>query len=43
MYFIERQRQESKQIEEELVNINSKTPCLSEATEVINKISVKLP
>ena len=32
-----------KQIEEELVTLNSKTPCLSEDTEAINEISVKLP
>ena len=43
MYFIEQQHQESKNIEEELVNPDSKTPCLSEATEVINEVSVKLP
>ena len=30
-------------IEKELVPINSETLCLSEATEVINKISVKFP
>ena len=29
---IEQQHQESKDIEEELVTLNSKTPCLSEAT-----------
>ena len=34
--FIEQQHQQSEQIEEELFNINSKTPCLSEATEAIN-------
>ena len=32
-----------KQIEEELVTLNSKTPCLSESTELINEIPVKLP
>ena len=32
-----------KQIEEELVTLNSKIPCLSEATKVINEILVKLP
>ena len=32
-----------KSIKEELVTINSETPCLSEATEVINEISVKIP
>ena len=36
MDFIEQQHQQSEQIEEELFNINSKTPCLSEATEAIN-------
>ena len=41
--FIEQQHRESEQIEEELVTINSKIPCLSEATEVINEISVNLP
>ena len=41
--FIEQQHQESEQIEEELVTINSKIPFLSEDTEFINKISVKLP
>ena len=29
-------------MEEELVTLNSKTPCLSEATKVIDEISVKL-
>ena len=43
MYVIEQQHQESKDIEEELFTLNSKTPWLSEATKVLNKISVKLP
>ena len=43
MYFIEQEHQKCKQIEEELFTLNSKTPCLSEYTEVIIKISVKLP
>ena len=42
IYFIEKQYQESKQIEEELVTLNSNALCLSEATEVINEISVKI-
>ena len=41
--FIEQQHQESEQIEEELFIINTKTLCLSEATEVINEISVNIP
>ena len=36
MDFIEQQNQESEHIEKELVTLNSKTPYLSEATEVIN-------
>ena len=36
MDFIEQKHQESEHIEEELVTLNSKTPCISEATEVIN-------
>ena len=32
-----------KNIEDELVPINSLTLCLSEATEVINEISVNIP
>ena len=43
MDVIEQQNQELKHIEEELVTMNSKTPCLSEYTEVINEKSVKLP
>ena len=43
MDFIEQQNQESEKIEEELVTLNSKTSCLSEVTEVINEILVKLP
>ena len=43
MDFIEQKHQESKHIEEELVTLNSETLFLSEATEVINEISVKLP
>ena len=43
MYAIEQHHQESKDIEKELVTINSNTPCLSEATEVTNEISAKLP
>ena len=43
MNFIEQQHQESEQIEEELVTLNSKILCLSEDTEVINKIPVKIP
>ena len=35
--------QELNQIEEELVPLNLETLCLSEATEVINEISVKIP
>ena len=42
MYFIKHQHQVSKQIEEELVTLNSKTPFLSEATEVLNEISVNI-
>ena len=42
MYFIEKYHQESEQIEEELVTLNSKTLCLSEATEVLNKTSVNI-
>ena len=42
MAFIEKNNQESKQIEEELVTLNSNALCLSEATEVINEISVKI-
>ena len=42
MDFISQLHQEFK-IEEELVNINPETPCLSESTEVINEIPVKLP
>ena len=38
---IEQKHQKSELIEEELFNINSKTLCLSEATEVINEVSVK--
>ena len=38
MDFIEQQHQEPEQIEEELVTLNSKTPCLSESTEVISEI-----
>ena len=36
MDFMELNHQESEQIEEELVTLKSKTPCLSEATEIIN-------
>ena len=43
MYFIEKYHQESEQIEEELVTLNSKTLCLSEDTEVINEMSVNIP
>ena len=43
MDFIGQQHQESEQIEEELVTLNSRTSLLSEATEGINEISVKLP
>ena len=42
MDFIEQHNPELKQIKEELT-LNSKTPCLSEATKVNNEISVKLP
>ena len=42
MDFIEQKQQEYTHIEEELVTINSKTPCLSESTGVINEISVNL-
>ena len=35
MDFIEQQNPELKQIKEELT-LNSKTPCLSESTELIN-------
>ena len=41
--FVEQQHQESEQIEEKVVTLNSKTSCLSEATEVFNEISVKIP
>ena len=43
MDFIEQQQQEQEQIEEEVVTPNSKTPYLSEDTEVINEISFKIP
>ena len=43
MDFIEQQNQESKHIKEELVNLNLKTPYLSEASDVINKILANLP
>ena len=43
MDFIGQQHQESEQIEEELVTLNSRTSLLSEVTEGINEISVKLP
>ena len=43
MNIIEQQHQESYHIEEELVTLNSKTPYLSEDTEAIDEISVKLP
>ena len=43
MDLIEKQHQESENIYEELVTLNSKTPCLSEATEVINEISINIP
>ena len=43
MDFMEQHHQKSKHTEEELVPINSQTPCLSETTEIINEISVKLP
>ena len=42
-WVLQKKHQESEQIKEELVTISSKKPCLSEATEVINKIPVKLP
>ena len=41
--FMGKPHQELKQIEEELVPLNSETPYLSEATEVLNERSVKLP
>ena len=40
---MEQHHQESKQIKEELVPLNSETPCLLESTEVIHEISFKLP
>ena len=40
---MEQHHQESKQIEEERITTKSEKPFLSEATEVINEISVKLP
>ena len=43
MDFTEQEHQSSEQIEEELVTLSSETPWLSEVTEVINEISVKLP
>ena len=43
MNFIEQQNQESEQTEEELDTLNSKTPCISEATEAINAMSINIP
>ena len=38
MDFIEQNQHESEKIEEEVVTLNSRTPCLPEATEVISEI-----
>ena len=43
MDIIGQQHLESKNIEEELITLNSETPRLSESNEVINEIPVKLP
>ena len=43
MDFIEQRHQYSEHVEEELITLNSKTPCLSKSTEVINEIKFKLP
>ena len=42
MDFMEQKHQESIYIKEELVPLNPKIQCLSEVTEVINEISVKI-